>query len=449
MRAAARESLSVTRQKSGKTTNHKLITDSNPERVPSWARRTFWDLSGVGRSGAWAPRFALEPPALVEYSNSSGAVLACRPQLVAGQLEQQQLPAARRSGLALATPTYVSWRLVRRLAGEQEGPQEEEELEEELESQMRQDGALVLAPFAPADFRRDIHAATYRCCLSNQFGRLCSRPVRARAGKSSPSHPIGLCATQLGKLARLPRTRPAVARLPGPSKRKYVNQLGVAVCLSRLDYSGRLKRATWHPRLEACKQAGPFITLLVIIIIIASSAKLAHDLASGRPETTRGASGGALRWSPAGGGGSAIETRIIDRLFPVRLSVAQKSTYLAASSNEPKLSDGSISELEAGRAANFRAPTVSAGRPGGAAAAPEAAPAARCESIRPSRLPYLWAVVSGFGRRRDTREDGAPYLGPVGRKSRNFSQKALAIGSLKLRSIAGLRPARAPPSKPI
>lgn len=49
--------------------------------------------------------------------------------------------------------------------------------------QVRTDGALALAPLSPGDAQRNTHAATYRCCLMNQFGRLCSRPVRTRAGK--------------------------------------------------------------------------------------------------------------------------------------------------------------------------------------------------------------------------------------------------------------------------
>lgn len=149
-----------------------------------------WDFGGAGpRAQAnLAPRFALEPAALVEYSNSSGAVIACRPQM---------WPAAhpspggqeRRAGGA---PTSISWRRLHQLPGARDWfarPQEQDQEEEEQLAAVgplhlvRQDGSLVFVPFEAREFRPELHAATYRCCLANRFGSLCSRPVRTKAGE--------------------------------------------------------------------------------------------------------------------------------------------------------------------------------------------------------------------------------------------------------------------------
>lgn len=164
------------------------------------------------------PTFAVEPPALVEYSNSTGTVIACRAQASPSSMSVEQVSAVNPNNiinkqkqealtmtstlnseqqqrwLAGTTPTAISWRLVRRLPSalvQQENPPEHLEGDEEVlsgNSQLRfvrQDGALVFPPFRAADLRSDTHLATYKCCLSNRFGSLCSRPVRTRAGKFS------------------------------------------------------------------------------------------------------------------------------------------------------------------------------------------------------------------------------------------------------------------------
>lgn len=176
-----------------------------------------WDLNGSltpSRSAQQAnanlgPRFWNEPPSLVEYSNSTGAVINCRPQLLASAEQTSAMAsdstnnnsnhssalnqkANSRAKLIGATPTLVTWRQVERM-----GQSEEAELQTgaNLESWdspvsgnewrfVRQDGSLVIKPFDGRDFRQEIHSATYRCCLSNKFGSLCSRPIRSRAGKS-------------------------------------------------------------------------------------------------------------------------------------------------------------------------------------------------------------------------------------------------------------------------
>lgn len=194
-----------------------------------------------------APAFAIEPPSLVEYSNSTGTVIACRPQVssttptmnnmmaimmtnpttitsnqepigsvggskAGGASLKQDFISDQQSRLASNTPTAISWRLVKRLPSQLnvgirervEGGggddssakmttttttiQQPEDLALPLNSSsrlyfVRQDGALVFNPFKAVDFRHDLHLATYKCCLSNRYGSICSRPVRTRAGK--------------------------------------------------------------------------------------------------------------------------------------------------------------------------------------------------------------------------------------------------------------------------
>lgn len=156
---------------------------------------TVWHFGGAGEPGR-APQFGVEPPALVEYSNSSGAVIGCRPQQVAvGPAEQQFGPTtkskaeqARRSpSQPMEAPIAITWHLVRQtpLLGQQvaQTAQHLEETQTGRRPLVRQDGSLLLSPFGAEQYQPEVHSATYRCCLGNQFGALCSRPVRTRAGE--------------------------------------------------------------------------------------------------------------------------------------------------------------------------------------------------------------------------------------------------------------------------
>lgn len=135
-----------------------------------------------------APAFALEPPGLVEYLNSTGAVIACRPTL-AGLVEPTEAPASMPAAAASPrrAPISLSWR--RQLGAGLEIHEQLESSSEwaewrELDEQestrsfVRQDGALILPPNTASSGEH-----IFRCCLSNQFGSLCSRPVRTRTGE--------------------------------------------------------------------------------------------------------------------------------------------------------------------------------------------------------------------------------------------------------------------------
>lgn len=44
-------------------------------------------------------------------------------------------------------------------------------------------GTLVFSPFRAEEYRQDIHAAIYKCVVSNSAGTIVSRSLRIRAGK--------------------------------------------------------------------------------------------------------------------------------------------------------------------------------------------------------------------------------------------------------------------------
>lgn len=175
-----------------------------------------WDFNGSARSTSTnanlGPRFLFEPASFVEYSNSTGTVINCRPQTVSANNEPVQVANQKlsdlhqrqtesinsRARLIAATPTLVTWRQVERLdRATNINPDAAYEADKDTTSEanvdpevsasslryVRQDGSLVIAPFGPREYRAEIHSATYRCCLSNRFGAICSRPIRSRAGK--------------------------------------------------------------------------------------------------------------------------------------------------------------------------------------------------------------------------------------------------------------------------
>lgn len=124
-----------------------------------------------------APKFALEPPALVDYANATGASVACRPQMYAptgtgaGRPQQQSGP---------ATPTSVTWHRIGS-GGAAEHPQDTSDARDSGDPRqlvVRSDGSLVVGAH-----RGSADDQLFRCCLSNAFGTLCSRPVRTRAGE--------------------------------------------------------------------------------------------------------------------------------------------------------------------------------------------------------------------------------------------------------------------------
>ncbi|RWS15522.1 netrin receptor DSCAM-like protein [Dinothrombium tinctorium] len=106
------------------------------------------------------PRFVIEPPVKVEFSNNSGAVINCN----AVGVPSPKITWTRKEGLhpihdlnTLQTTNSNSLRHI------------------------RSDGSLLFNPFSMENYRPDIHSATYRCIVSNAVGTIVSRDVNVKA----------------------------------------------------------------------------------------------------------------------------------------------------------------------------------------------------------------------------------------------------------------------------
>lgn len=99
------------------------------------------------------PSFVMEPPARLDFSNSSGGWLDC-------------------SASGIPQPT-IDWLSIDGTSiGDVNGVR-----------RVLRNGTLVLLPFQAAAYRQDIHNTIYRCVASNAVGRIISRDVQVRAGK--------------------------------------------------------------------------------------------------------------------------------------------------------------------------------------------------------------------------------------------------------------------------
>lgn len=113
-------------------------------------------MSAAFDSHLRGPSFVMEPPSRLEFSNSSGGWLDC-------------------SASGSPQPT-IDWLSVDGTSvGDVGGVR-----------RVLRNGTLVLLPFPAAAYRQDIHSTIYRCVASNTVGRVISRDVQVRAGKSLP-----------------------------------------------------------------------------------------------------------------------------------------------------------------------------------------------------------------------------------------------------------------------
>jgi hypothetical protein len=96
----------------------------------------------------------MEPPSRLEFSNSSGGWLDCS----ASGSPQPSIDWLSIDGTSIGDVGGIR-RVLR-------------------------NGTLVLLPFPAAAYRQDIHSTIYRCVATNRVGRIISRDVQIRAGKS-------------------------------------------------------------------------------------------------------------------------------------------------------------------------------------------------------------------------------------------------------------------------
>ncbi|KAH7954797.1 hypothetical protein HPB49_021870 [Dermacentor silvarum] len=106
---------------------------------------------GSYQSERRGPVFVHEPPRRVDFSNSTGATVACSatgsPEPRVTWTSADGTPMEDVRGLRYARPN----------------------------------GSLVLPPFRAEDYRQDVHATVYRCAASNPVGAIVSRDVQVRA----------------------------------------------------------------------------------------------------------------------------------------------------------------------------------------------------------------------------------------------------------------------------
>ncbi|XP_069190704.1 cell adhesion molecule Dscam2 isoform X3 [Procambarus clarkii] len=100
------------------------------------------------------PRLLQEPPSILSFPNTRGASLTC-------------------SAAASPTPT-ITWVTADGAKAEPVGGLR-------TVSGSHANSTLTLLPFPPEQYRHDLHAATYRCLVSNSVGTITSRPVSINA----------------------------------------------------------------------------------------------------------------------------------------------------------------------------------------------------------------------------------------------------------------------------
>ncbi|XP_050422092.1 cell adhesion molecule Dscam2-like [Adelges cooleyi] len=120
-----------------------------------WAVINTYYLKSV--SSTWqpspmeAPNFAVEPPSLIYFSNTTGTLLSCQ-----GQGNPQPN----------VTWLYYNDKIATDVPGLRE---------------IQPNGNLYFPPFPVQSYTADIHAATYKCALENPIGRIVSRESRIKA----------------------------------------------------------------------------------------------------------------------------------------------------------------------------------------------------------------------------------------------------------------------------
>ncbi|OQR71412.1 hypothetical protein BIW11_01502 [Tropilaelaps mercedesae] len=106
--------------------------------------------------------FREEPPSAVVFLNSTGAVIPCD----GGGISKPRAVWTRPDGTPLSP-----------IAGLR---------------QFRNDGSMVLQPFAGDQFRTEVHSGLFRCQLTSDAGSIGSRDVRISAGRADDGSDGGL-----------------------------------------------------------------------------------------------------------------------------------------------------------------------------------------------------------------------------------------------------------------
>lgn len=130
----------------------------------------------ISSSAFGEPIFRLEPPNVVNFANTRGAIIPClvsgspKPKITwyttsVGDIGQQTLL----SGGDISTQQQQQSRLVNNVTN--------------LRQVTQNGAALILLPFKETDFRQEIHSIEYRCVASNNIATIHSRSSQVQAGK--------------------------------------------------------------------------------------------------------------------------------------------------------------------------------------------------------------------------------------------------------------------------
>lgn len=132
----------------------------------------------ISSSSLGEPVFRLEPPSVINFANSKGAIIPClasgspRPKISwysnpIGSDTSQQRDLIINGDLQLDQQSTSS--MVTNVTG--------------LRQIVQNGAAIQLLPFKEQDFRHDIHSTEYRCVASNYRGSIHSRSVTVQAGE--------------------------------------------------------------------------------------------------------------------------------------------------------------------------------------------------------------------------------------------------------------------------
>lgn len=119
------------------------------------------------------PRFIQEPPALLEFTNQTGATVWCaatgHPQPTVMWISASELATTTTAG------TLMEMAGLRRIGGAATTT---------MTGGTAQNISLVFPPFAASSYRPDVHSTAYRCRATSPSGTILSREMRLRAGNS-------------------------------------------------------------------------------------------------------------------------------------------------------------------------------------------------------------------------------------------------------------------------
>lgn len=141
------------------------------------------------------PKFVIEPPAHVVFSNSSGTVINCNaigsPTPRVWWMHRDNLRSGHESGdlasLSISFPGDPSLHLHPHHSSfsVSSSSSSSSPLLGSSNSlrHIRSDGSLLFSPFGPESFRPDVHSSAYLCVASNSQGSIVSRDVNVKAGE--------------------------------------------------------------------------------------------------------------------------------------------------------------------------------------------------------------------------------------------------------------------------